>query len=128
MPKVDPALWSQLSQRCRMFEGPSPDILPEVRRQVGVPFDFALIDGNHTYDFVKRDIAAVLPLMADASYLLFHDANYPDVKRAIDVSVAENRELVDCGLISVEPTIFQEGDKVTTWAGLRLLRLQRGKK
>jgi hypothetical protein len=99
-----------------------------VRKEAGAPFDFAFIDGNHTFEFVKRDIAAVLPLMADASYLLFHDANYPDVKRAIDESVAECSELTDCGLVSVEPTIFQEGDKVTTWAGLRLLRLQRGKK
>ena len=26
-PRVDPELWSQISHRCRMFEGPSPDIL-----------------------------------------------------------------------------------------------------
>jgi predicted O-methyltransferase YrrM len=127
LPKVDPALWTQLSARCQMIEGPSPDILPEVSRRVGTPFDFALIDGNHTYDFVKRDIAAVLPLMADAAYLLFHDANYPDVKRAIDESVSEHTGLIDCGLISVEPTIFQDGDNITTWAGLRLLRFQRSK-
>ena len=124
-PRVDPALWARLGSRCRMFEGPSPDILPEVGREVGEPFDFAFIDGNHTYDFVKRDIVGVLPLLADEAHLLFHDANYPDVKRAIDESVAAHRELVDCGLVSVEPTIFRDGDTVTTWAGLRLLRFRR---
>jgi predicted O-methyltransferase YrrM len=126
-PQVDPVLWARLAGRCRMFEGPSPDILPEVAREVGAAFDFAFIDGNHTHAFVKRDIAAVLPLMADDAHLLFHDANYPDVERAIDESVAEHRELVDCGLVSVEPTIFRDGDTETTWAGLRLLRFRRGK-
>jgi len=125
MPNVDPKLWSQLSSRCRMFEGPSPDILPEVGRQVGKPFDFAFIDANHTYDFVKRDITGVLPLMANSSYLLFHDANYPDVKKAIDESVSVHAGLTDCGLISVEPTVLQNGDQQVTWAGLRLLKFQR---
>jgi cephalosporin hydroxylase len=124
-PKVDPALWTQISSRCRMFEGPSPDILPKVRKQVGADFDFALIDANHTYEFVKRDIAGVLPLMADSSYLLFHDGHYPDVKKAIDDAVVTYPDLTDCGLLSVEPTVLHENGQSTTWAGLRLLRFQR---
>jgi predicted O-methyltransferase YrrM len=125
MPKIEPELWSQMSNRCRLFEGPSPDILSEVAKQVKEPFDFALIDANHTYDAVRRDIAGVLPYLADHAYLLFHDANYPDVKRAIDESVASCSQLTDCGLMSVEPTVLYENGQTITWAGLRLLKYQR---
>ncbi len=125
MPKIDSALWSKISNRCRLFEGPSPDILSEVARQIDAPFDFALVDANHTYDAVRRDIAGVLPYLTDSAYILFHDANYPDVKRAIDESVKSFAELSDCGLMSVEPTTLYENGQVTTWAGLRLLRYQR---
>ncbi|MCI0335610.1 MAG: class I SAM-dependent methyltransferase [Planctomycetes bacterium] len=125
IPKIEPQLWSQLSNRCRLFEGPSPDILTDVAKQVNEPFDFALIDANHTYDAVRRDIAGVLPYLADQAYLLFHDANYPDVRRAIDESVASCSQLTDCGLMSVEPTVLYENGQNVTWAGLRLLKYQR---
>jgi predicted O-methyltransferase YrrM len=127
MPKIEAALWSKLSNRCRLFEGPSPDVLPEVARQVSTPFDFALIDANHTYDAVKRDIAGVLPYLADNAYLLFHDANYPNVRQAIDESVAAFPELTDCGLVSIEPTVLYDNGQSTTWAGLRLLKYQKHK-
>ncbi len=125
MPKIEPALWSKMSNRCRLFEGPSPEILPEVAKQINRPFDFALIDANHIYDAVRRDIAGVLPYLADRAYLLFHDANYTDVKRAIDEAVAACDQLTDCGLMSVEPTVLYENGQSITWAGLRLLKFQR---
>ncbi len=124
-PKVEAALWSQLSNRCRMFEGRSPDVLSEVAKQVNVPFDFALIDANHTYDAVRRDVSGVLPYLADSAYLLFHDANLPDVRRAIDELVAASEELTDCGLMSVEPTVLYQNGESITFAGLRLLKFQR---
>jgi hypothetical protein len=63
--------------------------------------------------------------MADHAYLLFHDANYPDVKRAIDECVSADNQLMDCGLMSVEPTVLYENGESVTWAGLRLLKFQR---
>jgi predicted O-methyltransferase YrrM len=125
MPKIEPELWSQICNRCRLFEGPSPDILPEVAKQINAPFDFVLIDANHTYEPVRRDIAGVLPFLADQAYVLFHDANYPEVRRAIDESVAACDQLTDCGMVSVEPTVFYENGQSVTWAGLRLLKFQR---
>jgi hypothetical protein len=92
---------------------------------MGVTFDFALIDGNHTYDCLRRDIPGVLPILSDQAYLLFHDAHYPDVRRAIDEAVDACPELANCGLLSVEPTVLQDNGQTTTWAGLRLLRFQR---
>jgi predicted O-methyltransferase YrrM len=124
-PKVAPELWAQVSHRCRMFEGRSPEILLEVARLSGAAFDLAFIDANHTYECVRRDFEAVIPLLASEAYLLFHDGNYPGVKRAIDEIVAERNELVDCGLLSVEPTVLQENGQGVTYAGLRLVRFQR---
>ncbi len=125
MPKIDPELWSRLSNRCRLFEGPSPDILAEVAQHIDTPFDFVLIDANHTYEAVRRDISGVLPYLADRAYVLFHDANFPDVKQAIDESVATNLQLTDCGLMSVEPTVLYQNSQRVTWAGLRLIKFQR---
>lgn len=124
MPRVDPELWSRIGHRCRMFEGPSPDVLPEVGKEMGVAFDFAFIDGNHTHEYIRRDIAGVLPLLANEAYLLFHDAHYDDVRKAIDEAVSSYSELTDCGLLSVEPTVLQENNQTVTWAGLRLLKYQ----
>jgi predicted O-methyltransferase YrrM len=126
-PLVDPELWSQISHRCRMYEGLSPAILPQAARESGAPFDFAWIDGNHTYECLRADIAGVLPLLADNAYLLFHDAHYSGVKRAIDEAIAATPALTDCGLMSVEPTVLEENGQSTTWAGMRLLRFQRSK-
>jgi Methyltransferase domain len=124
-PQVAPELWSQIKHRCRMFQGASPDILLDVARQTGVEFDIAFIDANHAYDFVRRDIEAVLPLLTSEAYLLFHDAHYPDVRRAVDAAIMETKELSDCGLISVEPTVLHENGQSVRWAGLRLVRYRR---
>jgi predicted O-methyltransferase YrrM len=127
-PKVESELWSRLSHRCTMFEGLSPDILPQVARAAAAPFDFAWIDGNHTYECLRADIAGVLPLLADQAYVLFHDAHYSGVKRAIDEAVAGSPQLLDCGLMSVEPTVLQDNGQTVSWAGMRLLRFQRSTK
>jgi predicted O-methyltransferase YrrM len=124
-PLVEPQLWAQISHRCRMYQGLSPDILPQAARDSGAPFDFAWIDGNHTYECLRADIIGVLPLLADQAYLLFHDAHYGGVRRAIDEAVAGNPTLTDCGLMSIEPTVLSDNGQTTTWAGMRLLRYQR---
>ena len=124
-PEVSSDLWSQISHRSRMIVGPSPDVLPKAAEELGASIDFALIDGNHNYPNVQADIAGVLPYLSDQAYILFHDAHYGDVKRAIDEAVTTSPDLTDCGLISVEPTVLKDNGHWLTWAGLRLLRFQR---
>jgi predicted O-methyltransferase YrrM len=124
-PQVDAELWSRLRNRCRIFEGYSPDILPEVVRQTGGKFDFVLIDGDHHYESVLADVTALLPVLADEAYLLFHDAHSSWVKRAVEESVAKYPELIDCGLLSIESTVLHDNGQTETWAGLRLLRFKR---
>jgi hypothetical protein len=126
-PQVAPQLWSQIEHRCRMFQGSSPDVLPEVAQQTGTKFDFVFIDANHTYEYVQRDIVGVLSLLNDRAYVLFHDAHSPGVKQAIDEAVRDDPELTDCGIISVEPTVLHDDGQPVYWAGLRLLRFQRAR-
>ncbi len=88
---------------------------PRSCQYIDSPFDFALIDANHTYDAVRRDIGGVLPYLADRAYLLFHDANYPDVKRAIDEAVAANFQLTIADCIRGTNRLQQKWETVT-WA------------
>ncbi len=50
-------------------------------------FDLVFIDGDHSYDGVKRDTIAWLPKVADGGWIGGHDYAHPDqgdVKRAVD--------------------------------------------
>lgn len=53
--------------------------------------DFAFIDANHTYEFVSRDIAAILPKMKKGGILAGHDFNlcHPGVMQAVNEAFVE---------------------------------------
>ena len=58
------------------------------------PVDLAFIDGDHSFEGVKADIARVVPLMAPAGVIAFHDAAggcFPGVSRALGELLAEGR-------------------------------------
>ena len=47
--------------------------------------DFLWIDGDHSYEGVKRDIEDWLPLVKKNGFVCFHDyRDEPDVKEAVD--------------------------------------------
>lgn len=50
--------------------------------------DLIFIDGNHTYEFVCRDIVKYSPKLKPTGLLTGHDIDYPGVNRAV-------KELVD---------------------------------
>ncbi len=125
-PVVAPENWQEVCHRATMMAGGSPEILPEAMKAAGGPFDFALIDGDHSLEGVIRDIEGVLPLLDERAFLLFHDAHYGDVEEGIDRMVSKyRRHLVDCGMVSVEQTI--DPDNQLCWGGLRMLRFSRQK-
>lgn len=76
--------------------GPSTFVCPLLRRD---SFDVAFIDGEHTYEAVRDDIACVEPLMAKGGVITFHDygeARFAGVKQAIDEWRKDRRfEVVD---------------------------------
>jgi len=46
--------------------------------------DFAYIDGNHRYEYVKKDLELYYKKVRDGGVVACHDYDYPDVKRAAD--------------------------------------------
>lgn len=106
--------------RFRLISKPSPEAILEAREVAGGPFDFALIDGIHIYDQVKKDIEASLPHMVTGAYMLFHDAFNFGVREAIREAVEANDTLYDCGYVCTTPDI--QGD-LLTYAGFRMLRV-----
>jgi predicted O-methyltransferase YrrM/SAM-dependent methyltransferase len=127
-PQVAPEHWAQISHRATLFAEPSPDVLPRAMDAAGGPFDLALIDGDHQFAGVVRDIEGVLPVLAPEAHLLFHDAHYFEVAAAIDRMLAAHADVLsDCGMVSTERTVEDrtiDGHQVV-WGGLRLLRYRR---
>lgn len=58
------------------------------------PFDLAFIDGNHSYDFVKKDFENTIDLVSAKGLLCFHDIkapSAPDVGKFYNKLKKENK-------------------------------------
>lgn len=122
-PRVEEADWRRIEHRATMIAEPSPEALTKAREAAGGAFEFALIDGDHSLDGVRRDIAATLPVLADEAWILFHDSWYHEVKDAIDEAIAAApTQLHDGGLLSAHSSVDEQGVR---WGGMRLLRFTR---
>ena len=125
-PKISPENWQRIEHRTHLLQGLSPQILTQAFEDAGGAFDFVLIDGDHSYQGVKRDAAGVLPFVADGAYLLFHDSFFPEIARALDEYALENRRsVIDFGTLTREVTTQQtpSGDAVN-WGGLRMMQVR----
>jgi predicted O-methyltransferase YrrM len=112
--------WKDLHGRYTLISRPSPEAIPEAREAAGGPFDFVLVDGLHIYDPVRKDIAAIMPYLADGAYLLFHDAFHYGVATAIREAIEAHPGLVDCGYPCRTANVYS--DPATPYNGFRLLR------
>lgn len=72
-----------------LYVGKSEDILPTLKRE----FDFIFIDGDHSYEAVKKDFEMALDLCVVGGRIVFHDYEKPCVKEAID-EICVERNLV----------------------------------
>jgi cephalosporin hydroxylase len=130
-PRLTDETWQQIKHRAIIVAGPSPAILPKAAEASPDKFDFALIDGDHSYEGALADIEGTLPLLADRAYLIFHDSHYFEVKDAINQALEKySQELIDCGELStLENHQTDEWGQVegrqVIWGGLRLLRFNR---
>jgi predicted O-methyltransferase YrrM len=59
----------------------------EVKDQLEGQFDLILIDGNHSYEWVKIDIQTMRPFVRIGGVMVFHDYDNKNVRRAIDEEV-----------------------------------------
>lgn len=91
---------SAFRDRYRFIKGMSHEVhdqIPEV--------DFVFVDGNHTYDYVARDIALYWPKVKSGGFLSGHDwgEGFPDVIRAVHEFSANEQLPIeihnDCWLI-----------------------------
>ncbi|MBI5863782.1 MAG: class I SAM-dependent methyltransferase [Planctomycetes bacterium] len=123
------AVWERVKHRVTRVQGFSPEALGEAARVVHPErFDFAFIDGDHTFEGVQRDIRGVLPLLADRALLLFHDSHHPPVRAGIDdIIEGGSGDLIDLGEMSVEQTMLTAQDGTEIWGGLRAARFVRGR-
>ncbi len=128
MPRWSAEVRDALGPNTMLVTTASPDGVAEAAALASGPFDFVLIDGDHTADGVETDIVAVVPHLADGAVLVFHDAHYWRVREGIERGLRNDARLVDAGMVSVEETpqgTMEEGQPVI-WGGLRLLRYGSG--
>lgn len=74
-----------LLETVSLIEGDSK-LLFEKEELLRERFRLVFVDGDHSYEAVKKDILNALPLLKDKGVLLAHDycPEYPEVIRAID--------------------------------------------
>lgn len=111
-------LFSSL-KRGMLIKGYSPAAIVDALLPFQPRFDFVFIDGDHSCEAVLADIRGVIPCLMPEAYLLFHDAFYGDVEKAINQALEQHSQLTDCGLLSRE---FSTDEKGVKWGGMRLLK------
>jgi predicted O-methyltransferase YrrM len=122
--EVAPAHLEKIRHRATLMEAFSPSALGEAQRVAGGPFDFVLVDGDHSYASVLSDFNGVMKHLERDAYVLFHDAYHPDVGRAIADGIRQNSGvLVDAGYLTREMTQnTNESSETVAWCGFRLIR------
>jgi hypothetical protein len=86
-----------LEQYIEPFKGTSS----EYTQWQKIPLRMVFIDGDHTYEGVKKDVLALNDMIVENGYLCFHDysATFPGVMRAVDELVKNSGEYSDIFLV-----------------------------
>lgn len=69
----------------------------EYAQQQKIPLRMVFIDGDHTYDGVKKDVFALSDMIVENGYLCFHDYSntFPGVVRAVNEFVIDSGKYKD---------------------------------
>lgn len=107
--------------------GASADLLPPLLAsfaEAGKPLDFALLDGDHSYEGIRADLTALLDSPVTArSVMLVHDTMNAEVRAGLESLALEDYEK----LVYHEPEflpgyMFRDGAcRGAIWGGLGLL-------
>ena len=73
--------------KVKIIKGNSWKISKEWKRKIDVLF----IDGDHSYEGVKKDFTSWEPHLVRGGYILFHDANFKGVKRFLKEILKNSR-------------------------------------
>ena len=66
--------------------------------------DFIFIDGNHQYEFVKKDIIAWLPKLKEGGVLAGHDHDWQRVKDAVKEILGEVKTISNYWIYDTKTT------------------------
>lgn len=122
---ISPVLRSKLSAQVCFIDGYCPYELPAAEEAAGGRFDLVFLDGDHSYEAVKRDLLGLLPYVVDGGYILMHDAHFHPLQRAIQ-EVVDMKLAIDCGNLIQERCdtlshIIVDGQP-SYYGGMHLLR------
>jgi len=124
-PRIADDTWAGVSHRATLITGRSPEALSEARHAAGGPFDFAVIDGDHSTEGLVRDVEGVIDVLAPGAHMLLHDANFYEVSDGVDDLLRRlGDQLIDCGMLS-RASVAQEDasqPRPVFWGGFRMLR------
>lgn len=120
-------LTASLPENVRLHTGPSARVLPALLAQfsaVGISLDFALVDGDHSFEGVIGDLHALLgsPCTARA-VVLVHDSMNEEIRAGLEHASLEDYEKV----VYFEPDfvpgyIYRAGSaRHAVWGGLALI-------
>ena len=126
-PQIEEAPWDKLAPRAVLVPGFSPAVLPQAAQAAGEPFDFVLVDGDHSRRATLADLQGAVVHCRSGAYLLCHDCFYSEVEQAIDEFVLTSPvPVVDFGPFTRETTAgdaSNAGDP-EPWGGMRLLQVR----
>lgn len=111
-----------IQHRAHLVVGYSPDALPEAYQKAGGDFDLVFVDGEHTWDAVIADGSGILPFCRSGTRIVFHDALYPPVARAIK-DLLGSSDLRDVGWLSTHSIYHVEDGEEQTRGGLYCLEV-----
>jgi len=75
-----------------IFErGMSADVLPQLADE---SLDWAYVDGNHSYEFVKQDIEELIPKIKTGGLLMGDDLQWPSIERAVNKVLEEQSDKI----------------------------------
>lgn len=103
----------RFGERSRLIKGYSPDVCELFADNV---FDFIYIDGLHTYEAVRDDIAGWYPKIKDGGVIAGHDysaKDWPGVVRAVDEFVTTND--LKLGVTGIDSQNYWTDELQSSW-------------
>jgi predicted O-methyltransferase YrrM len=101
--------------------GASPESLEKTSCLAGGLFDFVLVDGDHSVEAVRADLAGVAAIARPGAKVLLHDAYCPSVAAGIDAALAAGLPYADAGIVSSTRHRGLIANTEVEFAGFRLL-------
>jgi hypothetical protein len=120
-------LTGELGEHVHLHTGPSATVLPALLREfsdAGRPLDFALVDGDHSFEGVTRDLQTLLDSPCTArAVILLHDSMNEEIRAALESFGLEHHErIVYYELDFVPGYVYREGSaRNAVWGGLALI-------